>query len=160
MNYKAIIIGSQLSGKTTLVRHLRSVSDLNLLEMDEEIMRLNNNIWPDNKTKDEVLTPRICADISGRENIVFLTNYFVPNLLRTAKGNGFKIIELKLDKKTLLERNETRIKDEGYDDASQWIDGHLDFIKSVEELGLLDSIIDAKKPVSEIAEDLLSSLNK
>ena len=134
---KAIIIGTSLSGKTTLIRYLRSHTQLPLLEIDEELVRVNNGEYP---------------------NIVFFTNtdYFSVESLTEARAKGFKIIQLNLDADKMRERNESRIKNEGYDDLSQYFEGMVKYQAEIREKHLVDTVIDAEKPVEAIAEELLT----
>ena len=61
---KAIIIGPSLTGKTTLVKYLRNTTKLLVSEMDEELTRLNNNIYPkDKEYKHNILTPKVIKNI-------------------------------------------------------------------------------------------------
>ena len=81
---KAIVIGASLSGKTTLISHLRKNFKLPFSEIDEELTRVNNGKYPeDSEYKVEVLAPGIVSDILHREDIVFFTNtdYYINNLL-------------------------------------------------------------------------------
>jgi len=69
---KAIVIGASLSGKTTLISHLRKNFKLPFSEIDEELTRVNNGKYPeDSEYKVEVLAPGIVSDILHREDIVF-----------------------------------------------------------------------------------------
>ena len=77
---KLIVIGSSLSGKTTLVRQLRAVHGLSVAEMDEKLTDLNNGVYPaDLKYKHEVLAPKAIQDVLGKDSIFFFTStdYFL-----------------------------------------------------------------------------------
>jgi len=72
---KLIIIGASLSGKTSLVRQLRSITDLPISEIDEELTEKNGGTYPtDTKYKHKVLAPQIIADVIKRDKSVFFTN--------------------------------------------------------------------------------------
>lgn len=89
---------------------MRLHTKLPVLELDEEIVRLNHGVWPkDDDYKNSVLVFRIAADIKNRENVVFITSYFDPNILREARQNDFKIIQLELNLQKLQKRNIKRI---------------------------------------------------
>lgn len=76
---KLLVIGTQLSGKSTIVRYLREHTSLHVSEIDEEILSVNDGVWPDdNKYKDEVLVPAIYKRLAKQEDIVFFANYFAP----------------------------------------------------------------------------------
>jgi len=158
---KAIIIGTSLSGKTTLVRYLRTSTKLPILEVDEELTRLNNGTYPtDDKYKHAVLIPQIVEDILNRDDVVFFTNtdYFTPTDLKDARNKGFKIFQLWLDLNELQKRNKFRVKNEGYSDLSQGLEGMVNYQTIIKEEGLIDKVIDAKQATENIANELIGFL--
>lgn len=158
---KSIIIGTSLSGKTTLVRYLRDNTKLPVLEIDEELTRLNNGQYPtDNKLKHAVLAPQVVKDVLGRDNIVFFTNtdYFALDDLEAAREKGFKIIQLSLDLEELNKRNKFRVENEGYSDLGKWFGCMIEYQKTIKDKGLVDKIVDAKQTTEKVVEDLLQFL--
>lgn len=158
---KAIVIGASVSGKTTLVRYLRRNTDLLVLEVDEELTRINNGQYPEDVNyKHNVLAPKIIEDILSRDNIVFFTNtnYFTVKDLKTAKVKGFKIIQMELNLDQLKKRNEDRVKSEGYDDLSQYFGGMAKYQKDIRDKGLVDKIINVNQPIENVAGELLAFL--
>lgn len=161
--YKAIIIGTSLTGKTTLIRYLRETSNLQIQEIDEELTKLNDGSYPkDNNHKNTVLAPQIKAMVLDSKDILFFTNahYFTPEDLQAARSKGFKIIQLFVDKEELEKRNRKRIENEGYEDHSQWFDSMLQYQKEIKEQGLVDAIIETNKPVEEISQELINFLDQ
>lgn len=159
---KAIIIGTCLSGKTTLVRYLRTNTKLPVLEVDEELTRLNNGVYPtDDKYKHTILIPQIVEDILNRDDIVFFTNtdYFTPTDLKDARSKGFKIVQLWLNLSELQKRNKLRMKNEGYPDVSEWLSGMTEYQTEIKQLDLVDLVIEANLPTGEIAKKLLPLVN-
>ncbi|MFA6602913.1 MAG: hypothetical protein WCT01_03865 [Candidatus Shapirobacteria bacterium] len=156
---KLIVIGASLTGKTTLIKYLRSSSTHPISEMDEELTALNNGQYPTNtKYKHQVLAPKIINQVLLNPNIIFFTNtdYFTLNDLQQAKINGFKIVQLNLSLSELQKRNENRAKNEGYTDLSQWLPGMMEYQTKVFNANLVDKVIDASEPTSEIAQKLLT----
>jgi guanylate kinase len=156
-NYKAFIIGTSLTGKTTLIRYLRERTNLQIQEIDEEILRLNEGSWPkDDRYKHTVLAPRIKANVLSQENILFFTNanYFSQSDLMEARQKGFKIIQLFVDKEELDKRNKKRVENEGYEDHNRWFDSMLNYQKEIKEKGFVDFVIQTNKPVEKIAQEL------
>lgn len=160
---KAIIIGTSLAGKTTLIKYLRNTTKLPVSEMDEELTRLNNNVYPtDDNYKHSVLTPKVVNSILDLNEIIFFTNtdYFTPQNLREARKKGFKVIQLLLNIEELQRRNEFRVKNEGYSDLSKWFEGMIKYQENIKLEGLVDKEIVATKPVEDIANELLRELAK
>lgn len=154
---KVIIIGTSLSGKTTLIRLLRSQTDLPISEIDEELTLINDDKYPtDAEFKHEVLTPKVVKKVLDMEQIVFFTNtnYFSIEDLKRARKLGFKVIQFDLSLDELMKRNESRMKNEGYDDMGQWFEGMLRYQKEIKDAGLIDKTLDASKPTDAIAKEL------
>lgn len=158
---KAIIIGTSLSGKTTLLKYLQSQSNLPLLEMDDELVKANNGSYPEDITyKHNVLAPQIIKDILGKDKIIFFTNtdYFNEEDLKTSKSRGFKIIQLEASLEELQKRNKIRVKEEERDDWGKWLEGMLKYQKDIKEKGLVDFVIPTNQPVENTTKTLLSFL--
>ena len=154
-NYKIVILGAQCSGKTTLTRHLREHTDLNVVESDEELKRLNGGEYPSDDTlKHKTLLPKIETDVANSESIVFLTSHFDTERLKKAKENGFKIVLLESDLETLKQRNTHRVENEGYDDASKYLEFYLRTYEELKEEGLIDKVVDADQPIEDVAKEL------
>ena len=154
---KAIVIGTSLAGKTTLIRQLRSQTSLPISEIDEELTLLNDGEYPaDFKLKHEIVTPKVIKKILDLESIIFFTNtnYFSIDDLREAKKLGFKIVQLDLSLDELIKRNESRMKNEGYDDMGQWLEGMLLYQAEVKDAGLVGKVISANRPTEIIAKEL------
>ncbi|HPJ17099.1 MAG TPA: hypothetical protein PK639_02580 [Candidatus Woesebacteria bacterium] len=159
---KLIVIGASLTGKTTLVRYLRSISKQPVSEMDEELTNINGGQFPlDTKIKHQVLAPKIINKILLSDNIIFFTNtdYFAVCDIKKAKENGFKIVQLETSLEELLIRNNSRMKNEGYDDLSQWLPGMIEYQQTIKNNGLVDMIIDAKQSTEEIVKEIVEVRN-
>ncbi len=154
---KGIIIGASLSGKTTVVRYLRSNTSISVSEMDEELTKLNNGKYPtDVEHKHKSLAPKVIKDLLNREDVLFFTNtdYFLLDDLRKAKDKGFKIIQLELGLDELNTRNRNRKKKEGYDDLSEWFEGMVVYQEKIRNAGVVDIVIDASQSVKKISEEI------
>lgn len=161
--YKAIIIGTSLTGKTTLIRYLRRKSNFHIQEIDEKLTQLNGGHWPkDDNYKNTVLVPQIKSKVLLNENILFFSNahYFTPSDLQSAREKRFKIIQLFVNKEELEKRNKNRMGNEGYEDHSQWFDEMLQYQKEIKNNGLVDKVIETNRSVEEVAEELLTFLQK
>jgi len=159
---KAIILGTSLSGKTTTIRYLRKNTTYNVSEIDEELTKMNDGVFPEDvKQKLYVLAPRVIKQILKSDDILFFSNtdYFSDQQITDAKKLGFKIIQLSVPLDELVKRNMKRVENEGYDDLSHWLDGMIQYQKRMFKLGFVDQRVDATRPTSKIVEDLLDYLS-
>ena len=156
MSYKIMILAPSAGGKSTLMRYLREHTDLHVAETDEEVVKANNNEWPkDDDYKNNVLIPKTTNEIISRDEVIYLMKDIPEPLLRKARSNGFKVIVLKLTLDQLLERNQKRMKEEGYDDATQWFKGQLDELDRLSKDELVDDYIDGNFPTEQIADKVV-----
>ncbi len=159
---KYIVIGTSLSGKTTLIKYLRSTTSLPISELDEELTELNNGEFPsDVEYKHNVLFPKVLEKILNKSEIIFFTNawYFKQEDLEEAKRKGFKILQLSVGLETLKSRNEARIKD-GYEDMTQYLEGMVKYQEDIKNTGVVDFVIDGEQEVEKVAEDILGVIKE
>ncbi|MEK7608225.1 MAG: hypothetical protein AAB495_01470 [Patescibacteria group bacterium] len=152
---RVLIVGPSLSGKTTLVRHLRSTTSLPVEEMDELLVAANNGTYPkDVAYRKDVLRPKIVKEVLEKENIVFFTNtdYFTKEDLNTARAKGFKIAQLTLPPETMHKRNAERMEKESYEDQSEWFGDMLSYQEQTKHLA--DRVVSADQPLEKIVEEL------
>lgn len=152
MSYKLIILAPSCGGKSSLMRYLREHTDLHIAETDEEVMKANNDVWPDNELKNKVLVPKTTNEIITRENVIYFASYIPTELLQKAKDKGFKIIVIKTPLEVLKKRNTNRMKTEGYDDVSPWFKGQLDNYKSLVESHIIDQAINGNQDVEKVVK--------
>lgn len=156
LKYKIIIQAPSVGGKSTLMRYLREHTDLEIAEMDEKIIRANNNQWPtDGKYKDQVLVPKITREIMKMDKVIYLASYVPTEQLREARNHGFTSVLLKLNINQLTARNAKRVEEEGYKDATPWRDIQLETYDKLAKEGLIDKTIDGNQPTSKIAEEVI-----
>jgi len=159
---KAIVIGTSLSGKSTIIKKLRLMVKDHISEIDEELTLLNGGKFPsDDRYKNEVLTPKVISKVLNYGEIIFFTNvqYFKSNDLVAARKKGFKIIQLEVGKSELLRRNKKRVKEEGYEDASGWLDDMLAYQLSIKNNGLVDKIIRSDQETEDVAREIVEFLS-
>ncbi len=162
-NTKLIVVGVSTAGKTTLVRHLRTEYQVEVLEFDEELTRLNGGAYPfDVDHRRNVIVPIIQQDILGRHSVVFFTNPYCFTLkqVERARATGFRIVELSLDREEMERRNRQRVEHEGYRDHGPYLDEMIEHQTALSEHGLIDRSIDASKPTAVIAEELIAFANQ
>lgn len=81
---RILVAAAACSGKTTLVRHLRTNYGVNAVDFDEEIARLNGGVWPDIPTKNAVIRPKVIEEIvaiSGEREV----DVVAEDILRIAR---------------------------------------------------------------------------
>jgi hypothetical protein len=156
MNYKLIILAPSCGGKSSLMRYLREHTDLHIAETDEEVMKANDGVWPDDELKNKVLVPKTTNEIITRENVIYFASYIPTELLQKAKEEGFKIIVLETPLEVLNKRNTNRMKVEGYDDVSQWFKGQLDNYQSLADNHIVDQEVNGNQTVEKVAAEIKS----
>jgi shikimate kinase len=158
---KVIIIGASCSGKTTLVKLLRARTALPVLEIDEELTRLNGGTFPaDVQLKHQVLAPQAIAEVLAKESIVFFSNtdYFTVDDLREARKRGFKIVQLEASAETLLHRNQIRVSQMGWPDVSEWFEHMLAYQNQLREQHLVDRTFSTEAELERVVTELLDFL--
>lgn len=152
---KIFIIAAQCAGKTTLAKYLQENTHLNIFEVEDGIMKLNGGTWPkDLKYKDDVLTPKVLSSATDMKEVILLDNHMSVERTKQLKKNGFSVILLDVSKDELLRRNIRRMKSEGYEDASIWIDAELRNIQDLQEHKLIDRTVSGEQSVQEVASQV------
>lgn len=138
-----------------MMRYLRENTDLQIAETDEEVMKANNNVWPDDELKNTVLVPKTTSEILNRSNVVYFASYIQTDLVEEAKEKGFKVVVISVPIVVLKKRNVRRMKVEGYNDVSQWFQGQLENFSDLARKSLIDQSIDGDRKTEEIAKDII-----
>ena len=160
MAYKLIILAPSCGGKSTLMRYLREHTKLHIAETDEEVMKANNNVWPDDELKNKVLVPQTTRVIISLDSIVYFASYVPDELLIEARARGFKVILLEINMESLIARNKNRMSIENYQDATPWLKMQLDTFERLKKAKLIDEVIDGMQTVEEIAKQLVALAEK
>lgn len=156
---KAIILGPQCSGKTTIKKYLSKNTDIFLSEEDEIFTELNGGNYPhDLEHKENVLRKKLEEKVEEMDNVIYLTSYGNLSFFRNLVSRGFKIIQLTLDIEEFNRRNIKRMKEEGYKDASEWVEGIYAFHKLVKDEGMVDISIDASQPTETVVKEIVDFL--
>ncbi len=160
MAYKLIILAPSAGGKSTLMRYLREHTKLHIAETDEEVMKANNNVWPDDELKNKVLVPQTTRVIISLDSIVYFASYVPDELLIEARARGFKVILLEINMESLIARNKNRMSIENYQDATPWLKMQLDTFERLKKAKLIDEVIDGMQTVEEITKQLVALAEK
>jgi len=156
MAYKLIILAPSAGGKSTLMRYMREHTGLHIAETDEEVMKANNDVWPNDELKNNILVPQTTKEIINRDSIVYFASYIPVELIKEARINGFKVILLTISMEELVKRNKKRMQLENYQDATPWFAMQLDDYEQLKKYGLIDVVIDGTQTVEILAEQIVS----
>lgn len=138
-----------------MMRHLRKQTGLVIAEMDEELVKLNNNEWPfDDNHRNSVLVPQVSKKILDMDKVVYLSSYLPEEFAKQAKQKGFTIALLEVSLEQLERRNKKRMAEEKYESVAQYFDMQLNGFRKLVDKGLVDKIIDGHKPTKDIAEEI------
>lgn len=136
------------------MRYLRKHTDLEVAETDEEVMKVNNGVWPDDDLKNKVLVPQTTKEILTRESVIYFASFVPVNLIKIARKRGFKIVLLKIGIDELKRRNTQRMKEEGYQDAAPYLRLQLDTFERLNNKELIDIVIDGNQSVDLLVSKL------
>jgi len=108
--------------------------------------------------KENVLRKKLEEKVEGMDNVIYLTSYGNLSFFRNLVSRGFKIIQLTLDREEFNRRNIKRMKEEGYKDASEWVEGIYAFHNLVKDEGMVDISIDASQPTETVVKEIVDFL--
>ncbi|OGD08821.1 hypothetical protein A2397_05245 [Candidatus Amesbacteria bacterium RIFOXYB1_FULL_44_23] len=101
---KIVLLGITGSGKSTIAQKLADRFGIDVVEADDEVIRLNNDLWP----KDEKIIDKYFQVTSDKvftmDNVLYVISWLSKKRIKQFASNGFKIIELHADIKELLKR--------------------------------------------------------
>ncbi len=158
MRNKIIVIGASTTGKSTLLRSLKEKISLPLLEMDEELKKLNGGIFPSDFDQKMRLSALVASNILERSEVVFFTNtdYFAKEDLLLAREKGFFVVQFVLPRKEMEIRNRNRVENEGYDDLSKHFENMLCYQAEIQNDNLIDKIIETNNSLENIEKEFLA----
>jgi gluconate kinase len=156
---KVIIFAPATAGKTTIVGYLRDHTELPVLEVEGEFLRLYGR-YPQDDDVRQKLIDQLLADVLGRDEVVLFcnTDFLNDRDIWRARDRDFTIVQLHIDLTTMLVRNKKRVMEEGYTDTSQWFEGMLEYQRELRDKGLVDLMIDARLPVEQVTQQLIDKL--
>ena len=162
-DYKIILLGSQCSGKSTLIKYLQENTNFVCIDHDEEIKKRNGGTYPsDGNYVSNVLLPEIEQYILNHPRMIYSASFWglgkdgIDNKrIDAAKNAGFKFVNLVTDMNTLCDRNQVRVG-EGKDDAFHSLKWYQYVYKNMNELNQFDFSISTNEPIENTAEKLIS----
>jgi hypothetical protein len=132
-------LGAPCSGKSTVADLLRSARhDVDLIDVDDEIVRLNGGTWPDIDTKNEHYLPIVLEAAAARPDVVLAGLLAVsdaeppPGPAQIGRGRWTNI---------------------------EWFDWHQSVIREHFDGGYVDHVIDGHRPPALVAAGITALLD-
>lgn len=150
---RLFVIGVACAGKTTVARHLRECSDLHVVDMDDAIGRLNGGIWPDIPTKNNIVLPKVLAEVRAMSDVVLFGSL---NLGETQKlrQDGFGTVLLDVSEEELRRRHAARLAEQGWTNV-HWFEHEQLVIRELRDHDVFDRVISGEESVASVADRLL-----
>ncbi len=147
------MIGVACAGKTTVARHLRESSDLDVVDMDDAIGRLNGGVWPDIPTKNNVVLPKVLAEVRAMSDVVLFGSLPVEQT-QELRRDGFRTVLLDVSEEELRRRHALRLTEEGWTNV-EWFDYEQSVIRNLRDHDVFDHVISGEQSVASVADRLL-----
>ena len=147
------MLGVPCSGMSTAAAHLRSTTDLHVLDMDDEVVRRNGGVWPDIERKNEIVVPQVLDHASALDAVVLLNSYSLLQWTRRLRTDGFTVALLDLSPEEQAQRDAVRSAEEGWTNR-EWFAWHREVIAEHHQEGLIDVVVDGHRPVDRVAAEL------
>lgn len=87
---RMFVLGAPCAGKSSVATRLRHC-DVDVIDTDDEIERLNGGVWPDIETKNERLLPIVLDIAAALPEVVLFNSYMPLDRTRQLKDRGFAI---------------------------------------------------------------------
>lgn len=141
------------SGKTTISHYLRSGRAL-VVDLDDELVRLNGGVYPDIDTRKKVIAPLALANASAMKEVILLHSTLDPSDVQELRAAGFVTALLEVSEAELRRRHRSRHDEEGWTNEAWFEDNQL-LIDLLRQQRLFDHLIDAERDPAIIAADLM-----
>ena len=148
------MVGIACAGKTTVARYLRECSDLNVVDMDDAIGRLNGGVWPDIPTKNNVVLPKVLAEVRAMSDVVLFGSLNVEQTQKL-RQDGFYTVLLDVSENELRRRHAVRLAEEGWTNA-QWFEHEQSVMRELRHNDVFDHVLSGEQSVASVAEEILS----
>lgn len=147
---KVFLLGAPGSGKTTLMAPLRERLAIPVLDMDEEVKRVNGGVWPGLDVKRD-LTSAIFAELSLLADVVLAYSVLDDDGLDLLRAHGWRLVLLDVPESELRARVTRREAEQGWTNV-EWLPFHLDGIAGLRDRGAFDDVIDATRSPAEVSD--------
>ncbi len=147
---RLLLLGAPGSGKSSLMTPLRQELGLPVLDMDEELVKLNGGAWPHLDLK-RGQTRQIMTDWSEAEDVVLAYSILDAEGLALARERGWTVVLLDVPEAVLRERAARRERLEGWTNI-EWLPTHLENIAWLTSQNAFGAVLDGTRPLPEVAE--------
>ena len=152
------VLGAPCSGKTTIAGRLRGTG-IEVIDTDDEIVRLNGGSWPDIEMKNERLLPLVLDAAVALDEVIVLNSYLPLASTRQLRERGFSVALLDVSDAELRRRDAVRFAAEGWTNR-EWFDWHQEVIREHHDAGLIDHLIDGEQSPQRVAAALVALLGR
>jgi hypothetical protein len=153
---RLFVLGAPCAGKSTIATCLRR-HRIDVVNADDEILRLNGDVWPDIETKNARFL-RMVLDIAGSKPQVVLFDSYMPlERTRQLRDCGFAVALLDVSEEKLCRLDRRRLAEEDWTNI-EWFEWHRSVIREHDEAGLRDDVIDGERDPNEIAAEPIALL--
>lgn len=125
---------------------------MTIIDMDDEIARVNGGTWPDIPTKNDVVLPKVLAEVRALANLVLFGSLPVEPTLELRRA-GFHTALLDVSASELRRRHAVRLAEEGWTNV-EWFEHEQSVIRDLRAHDAFDSVIDGEGTVASVADKI------
>jgi hypothetical protein len=152
------LLGAPCAGKSTLVPLLREVLDCPVLDMDDELLRLNGATWPALEAKRD-LTSQVIAEATRLDRVLLAHSYLDDEQLGWLRSSGWVIGLLDLPEAVMRSRAEERLARDGWTNV-EWLPFHLENIEHLSAQQAFGHVYDATMSATSLVEALAETMDE
>lgn len=82
-----------------------------IVDLDDELVRLNGGVYPDIETRMTIIAPRALAAAAALSDVVLLHSTFDPDDVRALRDAGFTAVLLEVSRDELRRRHRVRLRE-------------------------------------------------
>lgn len=154
---RLFLLGAPCAGKSTLVPLLREVLGWPVLDMDDELLRLNGGTWPALEAKRD-LTSRVIVEATRLDHVLLAHSYLDDEQLGWLRSSGWVVGLLDLPEAVMRSRAEERLARDGWTNV-EWLPFHLENIEHLSEQQAFAHVYDATLPAATLVDALAATMS-
>jgi shikimate kinase len=154
---KILLLGLTGSGKSTISKNIAKKYNLLVVEADDEVIRLNNGIWPESGATIDRYFNQTSLKLLHEENVLYVISWMEKVDILNFSANGFKVIELHAQLEKLIKRKINRDKpsEKQINRFRNNYQGYMDVINDSEVQKILNVTIDTTNLTPEEVENII-----